>query len=147
MSLMNSKTIAVVSFHGNIDKMLVHCISQVHGTSTPDLTFVYYAYQNEITVDSHTSLKIEPTVNSKKHQTLEAFCPLFGRLASEIIVITFKNTTQYACLPSATLLKKVVQSPRTIFSSSEDYCQPYPRRYWCTTIYVVTVSQPCMLLT
>jgi len=41
----------------------------------------------------------------------KALCPMFGWLPLDIIQHTFEVTTQYACLPMSTLLKKRYKSP------------------------------------
>jgi Reverse transcriptase (RNA-dependent DNA polymerase) len=95
----------------DIDHLIDQCISHVHGTSTTDQTIFYDTYQNEITNNNDSSLKIEPKIISSKTPDFAKLRPLFGWLSSEIIEKTFKHTTQYARLPSGTLLKKVFKSP------------------------------------
>jgi len=46
-----------------------------------------------------------------KKKDYQALCPLFGWLPTDTIKHTFEATTQYACIPMSTILKKHFQSP------------------------------------
>jgi hypothetical protein len=47
-----------------------------------------------------------PKVISKRKPDYDQLRPFFGWISPEIINKTFEHTTQYACLPAGTLLKR-----------------------------------------
>jgi hypothetical protein len=52
------------------------------------------------------SQTLTPKTTDKREPDFQKLRPLFGWLSTDIIQQTFKHTTQYACFPTATMLKK-----------------------------------------
>jgi len=53
----------------------------------------------------------QPCTVMAKEKDYQALCPLFGWLPTDTIKRTFEATTQYACIPMSTILKKHFPPP------------------------------------
>jgi hypothetical protein len=54
----------------------------------------------------HGTLTPSPCLVSPKLPDYKRLCPFFGWMSTDVIKRTFEVTTQYACIPMSTLLKK-----------------------------------------
>jgi hypothetical protein len=95
------------------DDVIDQCIFTSHSfpsTYEFDNILLYDACDTEIldTPTSSQSLTLKSTV--KPEPDFQKLRPLFGWLSTDIIQQTFKHTTQYARLPTATMLKKAFWS-------------------------------------
>jgi hypothetical protein len=75
-------------------------------------------------LDAPTSSQIlSPKHTIKREPDFLKLRPLFGWLSTYLIQKTFKHTTLYTCLPTATMLKKAFRSPNptlNIYKRNED---------------------------
>jgi hypothetical protein len=88
-----------------------------------DHTLFYDACDTEILDAPKSSQKIIPKTTVKQDPDFQKLQPLFGGLSTDIIQQTFEHTTEYACLPTATMLKKAFRSLNTalnIYRHNED---------------------------
>ena len=99
-------------FEDVIDRCIYH--SQV-ATSPPKF---YDAYEVDVNGDadedefdpSQFHLKVDPRTVAYKAPDFSLLRPFFGWLSTDVIKKTFEHTTQYARLPSGTLLKRAFRS-------------------------------------
>jgi hypothetical protein len=86
-------------------------------------TLFYDTYEAQI-LDAPTPSQIPtPKQTVKRDPDFQSLRPLFGWLSTDLIQKTFVHTTQYARLPTATMLKKAFKSPNpalNIYSHNED---------------------------
>jgi hypothetical protein len=61
--------------------------------------------------DDTTTPKLKPHIVTSKTPDYAALHPLFGWLSTDIIQKTFEKTTQYARIPTGTMLKQTFHSP------------------------------------
>jgi hypothetical protein len=101
------------SVDDNIDRCIVN--ANLHFSSLNILS--YAAHETDITLASdvddftaHPQVVI-PKFISKKAPDFDALRPFFAWFSPEIIKKTFANTTQYARLPTGTMLKRAFKSP------------------------------------
>jgi hypothetical protein len=69
------------------------------------------------------SQTLVPKQTLQREPDFQTLCPMFGWLSTDIIQKTFQHMTQYAQLPTATMLKKAFKSPnpaRNIYRRNED---------------------------
>jgi hypothetical protein len=70
-----------------------------------------------------SSQTLTPKTTIKREPDFQKLRPLFGWLSTDLIQKTFQYTTQYARLPTATMLKKAFRSPNpalNIYRRNED---------------------------
>jgi len=84
------------SFQSSIDDILNGCV---------------YGAQNHAMASETPVLHATPTLITPREQDYKALWPLFGWLSTDIIKCTFEVTTQYAHIPTSTILKKLFKSP------------------------------------
>ena len=101
----------------DIDNVIDHCVYDAHGPSahTSEHIIFYDAYEHQIDDAEHFdpetfSLKLDPRTVAHKPPDFSLLRPFFGWLSPDIIKQTFAHTTQYARLPSGTLLKRTFKS-------------------------------------
>jgi hypothetical protein len=96
--------------HGNsIDDILDQCIYFTH--SSPSIyefedTLFYDTYETEILDFPTFSQTLITKQTVQREPDFPTLRPMFGWLYTDIIQKTFQHTTQYARLPTATMLKK-----------------------------------------
>jgi hypothetical protein len=97
---------------GNLtDDIIDQCIFVTHSSPSTyefDNTLFYDTYKTEI-LDTPTSSQIlTPKHTVKREPDFQKLQPLFGWLSTDLIQKTYKHTTQYARLPTSTMLKKAL---------------------------------------
>ena len=101
----------------DIDDVIDRCV--YHTQVTAHKPIVYAAYEHEIdnTDDDDAffdpdmfEVKLDPRTVAHKPPDYSLLRPFFGWLSPDIIKETFQHTTQYARLPSGTLLKRTFKS-------------------------------------
>jgi hypothetical protein len=60
---------------------------------------------------THSFMTLTPKTTVKREPDFQKLRPRFGWLSTDLIQTTFEHTTQYARLPTATMLKKAFRSP------------------------------------
>jgi len=91
--------------YGDYRHRVVVQSTDLHPSIDDILDCCVYAAQNH-------SLTSEPPITvTPKEQDYKALRPLFGWLSTDIIKRTFEATTQYARIPTSTILKKHFKSP------------------------------------
>ena len=97
----------------NIEDVIDQCVYYSHAPEVDNLVF-YDAHEHEIDGDADEANSVPtiiPRVTTKREPDYASLRPLFGWLSPDIIKKTFENTTQYARIPTGTLLKKTFKSP------------------------------------
>jgi hypothetical protein len=83
----------------------------------------YDALQHEI-AEAPTSMQAIITKTTvKRSLDFQLLCPFFGWISADLIQKTFEHTTQYARLPTGTMLKKAFRSPHpapNVYCRNED---------------------------
>jgi hypothetical protein len=95
----------------SIDDVIDQCVYATHSSPSAyefDNTLFYDAYDTEILDAPTTSHTLIPKQTVKREPDFQKLRPMFGWLSTDIIQRTFKHTTQYARLPTATMLKKAL---------------------------------------
>jgi hypothetical protein len=101
------------------------CIFATHSSSIYefDNTLFYVTYDTEISDAPTSSQTFILKTTIKREPDFQKLRPLFGWLSTDLIQKTFQYTTQYARLPTATMLKKAFRSPNpalNIYGRNED---------------------------
>jgi Reverse transcriptase (RNA-dependent DNA polymerase) len=101
----------------NIEDVVDQCVYDAHGSSdfTNEPIIFYDAYEHQLDDAEHFdpetfSLKLDPRTIAHKPPDYSLLRPFFGWFSTDIIKHTFVHTTQYARLPSGTLLKRSFKS-------------------------------------
>jgi hypothetical protein len=108
------------------DDVIYQCIFVTHTSPSTyefDSTLFYDTYETEILDVPTSSPILTPNHTIKREPDFQKLRPPFGWLSTDLIQKTFKHTTQYACLPTATMLKKAFRSPNpslNIYRRNED---------------------------
>jgi hypothetical protein len=98
----------------SIDVVIDQCIYFTHSSpSTYEFedTIFYDTYEAEILDAPTSSQTLTPKQTVQREPDFLSLRPLFGWLSTDIIQKTFQHTTQYARLPTATMVKKAFRSP------------------------------------
>jgi hypothetical protein len=88
-----------------------------------DGNIFYDAYQHEIAEAPISTQVIIPKTTVKHSPDFHLLRPFFGWMSADIIQKTFEHTTQYARLPTGTMLKKAFTSPHpslNVYRRNED---------------------------
>jgi hypothetical protein len=96
------------------DDVIDQCIYATHSSPSIyefDNTLFYDTYESEILDAPTSSQTLTPKNTVKREPNFQKLCPLFGWLSTDLIQKTFEHTTQYARLPTATMLKKALGHP------------------------------------
>jgi hypothetical protein len=105
---------------GDIDSIIDCCIHTMHHTKDANSTGVLSAHDHTLDIpvvdlddppDDNITSNVEPRTVKTRIPDYAALRPLFGWLSTDIIQKTFEKTTQYARLPTGTMLKRTFQSP------------------------------------
>jgi hypothetical protein len=102
------------------------CIFATHTTPSVyeyDNTIYYDSCETEILEAATSSQDILPKNTVKRDPDFHRLRPLFGWISADIIQKTFEHTTQYARLPTGTILKKAFRSPNpalNVYRRNED---------------------------
>jgi hypothetical protein len=86
-------------------------------------TIFYDALQHKIAEAPMSTQAIIPKSTVKHSLDFQPLCPYFGWISTDIIQKTFEHTTQYARLPTGTMLKKAFRSPHPaldVYRRNED---------------------------
>jgi Reverse transcriptase (RNA-dependent DNA polymerase) len=102
----------------DIENVIDHCTYDAHSSTTHNMdnsTTFYDAYEHHLDDDEQFdpdtfSLKLDPRTVAYKAPDYSLLRPYFGWFSTDIIKQTFEHTTQYARLPSGTLLKRSFKS-------------------------------------
>ena len=101
----------------DIENVIDQCVYDAQSSSgnTIEPIVFYDAYEHQLDDAEHFdpntfSLKLDPRTVAHKPPDYVMLRPFFGWLSSDIIKQTFEHTTQYARLPSGTLLKRTFKS-------------------------------------
>ena len=101
----------------DIEDVIDQCVydAQSSGDNTIEPIIFYDAYEHQLDDAEHFdpdtfSLKLDPRTIAHRTPDYSTLRPFFGWLSSDIIKHTFERTTQYARLPSGTLLKRSFKS-------------------------------------
>jgi hypothetical protein len=89
----------------------------------PEGNTFYDAYQHEIAEAPNSTQIITPKTTVKRSPDFQLLHPFFGWMSADIIQKTFEHTTQYAQLPTGTMLKKAFRSPHpalNVYRRNED---------------------------
>jgi hypothetical protein len=85
---------------------------------------IYYdAFQHEIAEAPTSAQAIMTKTTVKRSPDFQLLCPFFGWMSADIIQKAFEHTTQYARLPTGTMLKKAFRSPHpalNVYRCNED---------------------------
>jgi hypothetical protein len=107
------------------DNVIDQCIYATHTsastTANEDHTF-YDAYQHEIAEAPTSTQAIIPKTTVKRSPDFQLLRPFFRWMSADIIQ-KIKHTTQYARLPTGTMLAKVFRSPHptlNVYRRDED---------------------------
>jgi hypothetical protein len=92
-----------------LDDVIDQCILDAQTKSNVNCNTVAINESSDDVPDRHPLNR--PIVVNKKDPDFKKLVPLFGWLSPETIQKTFEHTTQYARLPSGTLLKRSFKSP------------------------------------
>jgi hypothetical protein len=93
-----------------LDTLIHQCMLHAHDTPNQVSEYFYDTHTHELDDTKDSPITMVPKVVTKRPPDYAKLRPLFGWLSSDIIEKTFKLTTQYARLPSGTLLKKTFKS-------------------------------------
>ena len=102
------------------------CIYATHASTTitdQEGNTFYDAHQHDITEAPTSTQVITPKTTVKRSPDFQLLRPLFGWMSADIIQKTFEHTTQYARLPTGTMLKKAFRSPHpalNVYRRNED---------------------------
>jgi hypothetical protein len=104
----------------HLDDIIAQCVFDAQCTEPLQEIVFYDAHEAEITMP-HEGNHPEPTpigpkVTSKREPDYHQLRPYFGWTDAETIKKTLENTTQYARLPTGTLLKKAYKSPNPVLN-------------------------------
>jgi hypothetical protein len=105
------------------DDVVDQCIFASHSSPSIyefDYTLFNDTYKTEILDAPSSSQTLKPTTIVKREPDFQKLRPLFGWLSTNLIQKTFKHTTHYARLPTATMLKKAFRSPNPAFNTYTD---------------------------
>jgi hypothetical protein len=99
-----------------INNVIDQCVFHAHSHGVQDdIVFFYDAHEHEIDGDDDDTTTAAPIIipkfTHKRNPDYASLRPLFGWLSPDIIKKTFENTTQYARIPTGTLLKRTFKSP------------------------------------
>lgn len=101
----------------DIEDVIDHCVYDAinSGGNATESTVFYDAYEHQLDDAEHFdpdtfSLKLDPRTIAHKPPDYSLLRPFFGWFSTDIIKQTFAHTTQYARLPSGTLLKRTFKS-------------------------------------
>jgi hypothetical protein len=92
----------------SINDIINQCVFTTHSVpSTYEFNNIifYNAYDTDILVAPKSSQTLTPKTTAKRDPDFQKLRPLFDWLSTDIIQQTFQHTTQYACFPTATMLK------------------------------------------
>jgi hypothetical protein len=98
------------------DDVIDPCIFVTHSSPSTyefDDTLFYDTYKTEILDTPMSSQILTPKHTVKREPDFKKLRPLFCWLSTDLIQKTFEHTTQYARLPTATMLKKAFRSPNS----------------------------------
>ena len=102
--------------HSSLDDLVDACALYHHHDNHPH---IYDVHAHHGTSDSGQPILVSPPATVVKRQPeYTKLRPLFGWLNSDIIAKTFQHTTQYARLPTGTLLKRTFKSPNPALNVS-----------------------------
>jgi hypothetical protein len=108
------------------DDVIDQCIYATHMSTTitdQEGNTFYDAYQHSITEAPTPTQVITPKTTVKRSPDFQLLCPFFGWMSPDIIQKTFEHTTQYARIPTGTMLKKAFRSPHpalNVYRRNED---------------------------
>jgi Reverse transcriptase (RNA-dependent DNA polymerase) len=101
----------------DIEDVIDHCVYDAQSSSdnTIEPIVFYDAYEHQLDDAEHFdpetfSLKLDPRTVAHKPPDYSLLRPFFGWFSTDTIKQTFEHTTQYARLPSGTLLKRTFKS-------------------------------------
>jgi hypothetical protein len=100
----------------DLEDIIDQCLYHAQSSTSPIVTDIFYdAHQHETESEDffepdHCTLQIDPRTVAYRPPDYSLLRPLFGWLSSDVIRQTFTHTTQYARLPSGTLLKRSFKS-------------------------------------
>ena len=100
----------------HLDDVIDQCVFASQTTSDEEELPFYDAHETEVDNNPTSITPIEsspfiPKVTTRRDPAYHMLRPYFGWLSPDIIKLTFQHTTQYARLPSGTMLKKAFKSP------------------------------------
>ena len=100
-----------------IEDVIDQCVYDAHNScgNATESTVFYDAYEHQLDDAEHFdpdtfSLTLDPRTIAHKPPDYSLLRPFFGWFSTDIIKQTFAHTTQYARLPSGTLLKRSFKS-------------------------------------
>jgi hypothetical protein len=108
------------------DDIIVQCIYATHMFTTTkehEDNIFYDAFQHEIAEAFTSAQAIIPRTTVNRSPDFQLLRPFFGWMSADIIQKTFEHTTQYARLPTGTMLKKAFRSPHpalNVYRCNED---------------------------
>jgi hypothetical protein len=91
------------------EDVINQCIYATHmsNTTTEHEGIIFYdTFQTDIVEAPTSSQVITPKTTVKRSPDFQLLRPFFGWMSADIIQKTFEHTTQYARLPTGTMLKK-----------------------------------------
>jgi hypothetical protein len=97
-----------------IDDVIDQCVLDAQTSQVPHEPVFYDAHETELAIPEGIPPALTspgPKDISKRDPDYNELRPFFGWISPEIIKNTFVHTTQYARLPTGTLLKKAHESP------------------------------------
>jgi hypothetical protein len=109
-----------------IDDVIDQCVLDAQTSQVLHDPVFYDAHETELAILEGippAPIPSGPKVISKRDPDYNQLHPLFGWISPDIIKKTFEHTTQYACLPAGTLLKKAFKSSNpalNVFRRQED---------------------------
>jgi hypothetical protein len=109
-----------------IDDVIAQFVLDAQTSQVPHEPVFYDAHETELAIPESippAPTPSGPNVISKRDPDYNQLRPFFGWISPEIIKKTFEHTTQYARLPTGTLLKKAYKSPNpalNVFCRQED---------------------------
>jgi hypothetical protein len=108
------------------DDVVDQCIYATHMFTTTkehEGSIFYDAFQHEITEAPTSAQAIIPRTTVKCSPDFQLLHPFFGWMSADIMQKTFEHATQYARLPTGTMLKKAFRSPHpalNVYRCNED---------------------------
>ena len=100
----------------HLDDIIDQCVFDAQTSSDMVEPQFYDAHETEVDdinddTDPVESTPFIPKITTRRDPDYHKLRPYFGWLSTEVIKLTFQHTTQYARLPTGTMLKKAFKSP------------------------------------
>jgi hypothetical protein len=125
-----------------IDDVIDQCVLDAQTSQVPHEPVFYDAHETELAIPEGippAPTPPGPKIISQRDPDYNQLRPFFGWISPEIIKKIFEHTTQYARLPTGTLLKKAYKSPNPAFNVF------HVKRMLLATLYIL-MSQPSMMI-